>query len=233
MVFLALIALVSGTKAFSQGPVAAGQIQGSVVTQANQGIAKATVIIQQQGGSTGTPFQANTLTGADGSFSFTGVPVGAFTICVQVPGSAYLNPCTWSSTAPTVTLTAGRGASTGRIRLDEGQLLKVKLNDANRVLQADEGRVPGAQVLIGIWTPTGLFIPMRVRTKGATSRNLEIPIPIGRPLQLSVTSGYFDLTDENNAKLDATGGVSLPVQASATAALRVYTFNVAGRKGGP
>ena len=227
---LLCLILLGASKLFSQGVVPSGQIQGTVVSQENRGVAKATVTVQQQSNPAAGQFRANTITGTDGSFTFTGVPAGTFTICVQVPGSVYLNPCTWASSVPSVTLTVGQRASAGIIRLDEGRLLKVRLNDASRVLQADEGKVPGAKVMIGVWTLEGLFVPMRVRTQGATGRDLEIPVPVGRLLQLSVSSKHFDLRDEDNAAIDATQGVSLPVQASATAASRIYTFNVTGRR---
>src|ERR1043166_2576528 len=164
-VLVLLFAILTGTDAIAQGAVPFGQIQGSIFTQANQPIPKAIVVVQQQDASAAPAFEASGVAGPDGSFTFSGVPVGTFLICVQVPGSSYLNPCTWSNNPPSVTLTNRLGGNAGRIRMDEGQLLKVKLNDANKLLQTDEGKVPGAKVLIGVFGPNGLFVPMRVRAR--------------------------------------------------------------------
>jgi hypothetical protein len=121
-------------------------------------------------------------------------------------------------------------ASVGTIQLAEGRLLQVRLNDASSVLKADEdARVPGAQVLAGVWTPTGLFVPLRVRTRGSVSRVLEVPVPIGQQVNLTVSSKRFSLSDEGNRPVDATQGSRRTVQATVGSAPIVHTLNVTGR----
>ena len=228
---LCLIALLSAADLYSQAPpVPAGRVEGIVVTGDNTPVARASVAVQSQPNTGTAPFRASAFTEPDGSFVVPGVPAGGYRICVQVPGSALLNPCTWSTGPPSITTASGQAASLGTIRLETGYLLQVRLLDAGRFLESDEGRVPGAQVQIGVWTLNGLFVPMRIRTREATSRDLELPVPFGAPFELSIQSGFFDLADENNARVDPVRGARLPLQVPAGTPSTVRAFTVTGRR---
>ena len=231
---LCLLALLSAADLYSQAPpVPAGRIGGTVVTGDNTPVARASVAVQSQPNTGTAPFRASAFTEPDGSFVVPGVPAGGYRICVQVPGSALLNPCTWSTGPPSITTASGQAASLGTIRLETGYLLQVRLLDAGRFLESDEGRVPGAQVQIGVWTLNGLFIPMRIRTRDAASRDLELPVPFGAPFELSIQSSFFDLTDGNNVRIDPIRGARLPMQVAADAAPTVHAFTVIGRRAAP
>lgn len=234
IVLLGLAALIRPLDLNSQAPPApAGSIEGIVVAGDNTPVARASVTIQSQPNTGTAPFRASVFTEPDGSFAAEGVPPGSHRICVQAPGTALLNPCTWSAAPPGITLASGQTASVGTIRLETGYLVQVRLLDANRILASDEGSVPGAQVQIGVWASNGLFIPMRIRTRDATSRDLELPVPFGAPFELSVQSRFFDLTDQNNVRIDPIRGARLPVQAEAGAAPAVHAFRVTGRRAAP
>ena len=231
IIFFGLIILFSPAHLLSQ--ISGGQIQGTIVSPDGQPVSRASVTAQLQRSPGTAPFRASVFTEPDGSFLVPNVPPGAYWVCVQVPGTTLLNPCTWSAAPPAVSVEAGQTASLGALALEAGYLVRVRLQDAGRLLQSDEGQVPGARVQSGVWTPNGLFIPMRVRTKGPASRDLELPVPFGRPLELSVSSPRFELADENNARIDPAGGSSIAIQAEPGAPSRVHTFHVTGRKAAP
>jgi hypothetical protein len=227
---LGLIALGGALHLPAQTPPdPAGLVLGTVVMPDNSPVARASVMVQSQQDSGGAPFRASVFTQPDGSFVVPGVPPGRHRVCVQAPGTALLNPCTWSAAPPAITVSARQAASVGTIRLETGHLVKVRLLDAGRLLEAAEG-VPGVQVQIGVWTSNGLFIPMRIRTRDATSRDLELPVPFGAPFELSVQSSFFDLADENNARVDPVRGARLPLQVAAGTPSTVRAFTVTGRR---
>lgn len=231
---LGLMALVSVPGLYSQTPpVPAGRLEGTVVASDNSPVARASVTVQSQPNSGTAPFRASVFTGTDGAFVVEGAPSGSHRICVQAPGTALLNPCLWSPTPPGITVAAGQAASAGMIRLETGHLVQVRLLDAGRFLEGDEGSIPGANVQIGVWTANGFFIPMRIRTRDATSRDLELPVPFGAPFALSIQSGFYDLTDENNTRIDPVRGARLPMQVAAGTASTVHLFNVTGRRTAP
>jgi hypothetical protein len=62
------------------------------------------------------------------------------------------------------------------------------------------------------------------------ARDLEMPVPFGTRVELSVSSNSYDLTGENNAAVDSTRGASVPVQVTPGDTPRVHEFTVTGRK---
>ena len=231
IMLLGLSTLLSPTQLLSQ--TESGQIQGAVVAPNGQPVARASVTAQLQRSPGTAPFRAGAFTEANGSFVISDVPPGLYLVCVQVPGTTFLNPCTWSAAPPSATVAAGQTASAGTIQLETGYLVKARLNDSGRLLQTDEGRVAGARVQVGVWTPNGFFLPLRVRTRNAVSRELELPVPFGTSVALSARSGFYDLADENNAQVDANQGARIPIQASPDTPPRVHTFHLTGRRAAP
>lgn len=231
LIFFGLVGLLSPVYLLAQ--TGDGQIQGTVVSPSDQPVPRASVTVQLQHSRGTAPFRASVFTEQDGGFLVPNVPPGAYRVCIQVPGTSFLNPCTWSAAPPTVTVASGQTASVGALRLEEGYVVKVRLNDAGGLLQSDEGSVPGARVQLGVWTPNGFFIPLRVRTRSATSRELELPVPFGASVELSARSGFYDLTDENNSRVDANQGARIPIQATPDTPLRIHTFRLTGRRAAP
>ena len=210
-----------------------GQIAGTLLSPDGQPVARATVLAQLEAGPGAQPFRANAFSGPDGSFLVSNLPAGQYRICIQVPGTAFLDPCTWSAAPPSATVAAGQTASAGNIQVETGYLVKARLTDSNRLLQADEGRVRGVHLQIGIWTPEGFFVPMRVRTRRAGSRDLELPVPFGTAVALSARSGSYDLTNETNTRVDPLRGARIPIQAAPDTPPTIYTFRITGRRAAP
>lgn len=236
-ILLGLATLLSPFSLLSQNESTNGQIagtiEGTVVAPDGQPVPRASVTAQLQRSPGTAPFRASVFTEPDGSFVVSGVPPGAYRVCIQAPGTTFLNPCTWSGSPPGVTVGTGQTVGLGELQLENGYLIRVRLDDAGRLLQSDEGRVPGARVQVGVWTPNGFFLPMRIRRRGAASRELELPVPFGASVELSAGSGYYDLTDENNAPVDANRGARIPIQATPETTPRIHTFHLTGRRAAP
>ena len=83
----------------------------------------------------GLPPASQTVTSAaDGSFRLDGLSSGTYTLCTQVPGGGYVNPCSWLPNPPTVTLAAGKAVTGVQLKLDAGAILGVRVNDPSAVL---------------------------------------------------------------------------------------------------
>ena len=52
-------------------------------------------------------FSKNTRSGGDGAFQIQGLPAGKYSLCVQAPADAYLDPCQWNGSPSTVVLASG------------------------------------------------------------------------------------------------------------------------------
>ena len=122
----------------------------------------------------------------------------------------------------------------GTIRALKGETLRVRLIDDLGVLAATrvKGPTPGAHVLIGVWSANGLFQPMRVRSKGPVNWDHDLVVPAGTPLQVTVSSKTFDLTDDQGARVDRVAGARVPIQVTAGNAPPTISFRITGQKPG-
>jgi len=183
------------------------------------------------------PFTRNTRSGADGAFQIQGLPAGRYSICVQVSGDAYLDPCQWNGSPSTVTLASGQAATGVSIKLVGASVLSIHVQDAQQILsqQTGDGRRP--DVTIGVWGPKGLYYPARA-SGSAASANLQGGIP-GYTYRLAVPrdTALNLYVASRDLKLGDAAGVALPANASQQAFQHAtgdpnpksFTFRVLGR----
>jgi len=205
-----------------------GQLRGTVTTQIGSPVARAFVLATGTSGAAGGPQTARTA--SDGSFTYASLPVGAYRLCVQPIGDTVLDPCRWSTSPVTATVTSGQTTSIGPIKVTGGQSLKVKLIDDNGALGANQGqgKTPGAHVLVGVWSG-GLFHPMRLRNQDGNSWNHDIVVPFDTQLTLTVSSTAFALSDEKGVALPNTGE-SVPIYIASGTTQAPIVLHVTGVK---
>ena len=80
---------------------------------------------------------------ANGTFSITGVPAGKYRICVDAPNENALDPCVWSATQPTWTVTDTSNITNVNIQVAVGTQIKVHVNDPQNALPTSKGGVHG------------------------------------------------------------------------------------------
>jgi hypothetical protein len=103
-------------------------VQGTVTDAGNNKAIGGAFVIAIRSGL--PPLSQTTQTGADGNFQLQGLPAGAFSLCVQVPGDGYLDPCQFGGLAYSVTLTASQQSTGNVMKLKPASILKVRLNAA-------------------------------------------------------------------------------------------------------
>src|SRR5436309_10559542 len=114
---------------FGQGVPANASITGIILGDDGRPLKGAYVVSPALKGNPRSP------TRPDGVFSLTNLPGGTHAICVQVPGTLYLDPCRWST--PTRVTLAGNQTRAGlKIQLQKGARMLIQLDDANTHLQA-------------------------------------------------------------------------------------------------
>ncbi len=139
--------------------------------------------------------------GSDGSFQFTGLNDGTYRICGYVPHGTWLNPCAWGLQPPTVTLSGAQPTATITLTLKEGAVVPIRINDPSQLLTQYEGKSPGADLLIGVVSDSGIFTPALIVSQDTGGRNQQVVIPFGVAAGLRVFSAQFQLSS---------GGVPLP-----------------------
>jgi Carboxypeptidase regulatory-like domain len=178
-----------------------GSIQGKVTdASSNKPIAGAFVIAIRSGL---PPVSQIAQTGVDGSYQLQSLPAGAYSLCVQVLGDGYLDPCRFGSPAQPITLMAGQQSAGNVTKLKPASILKVRLNDASGLLAqlTKDGHAP--DLLIGVFGSGAqrTFYPAHLAGRDKTGSDYQVAIPLDTPLNLSVASGTLTLADAAGSAL--------------------------------
>jgi hypothetical protein len=135
----------------------------------------------------------STLTGPKGEYSFSNLPAGSYTLCVQAPGGSHLGNCTWNT--PTTVALASSQTLVRNLSVTQGGTLQIRLDDPNHLA------TPADDLLIGVFLPTGLFHPMRLASTDATGRTYDVAVPLNSPVRLTIISTHLQINDDKGKDL--------------------------------
>lgn len=169
---------------------------------------------------------ASVVTASDGSFSIQNLKAGMYLACVSVSGGTYLDPCHWSSSAPTFTLTAGLAISKAVITLAKAQQVQVRINDPQQNF-ANEGKTPNAHLLLGVQAVSGAFQSALLASSDASGRNYTVTVPFDSPVGFFIQSGDYQVADSTATALGPTGGL-YQITAPSSGSAPTLTFTVTG-----
>lgn len=212
-----------------------GTIQGKVLTADGKPIPRANIYYGRSGRVRGKasagavlPPVLSAKAGLDGSFTLSNLTPGGWIVCVEAAG--YLNPCHWS-TAPAFTLAAGQTISNAAVRLDQAYAFQIRVKDPQGLL-ANEGRVTGAVLHIGVHSPSGAFQRATLVGKDSAGRSYTVAIPLKAAATLFVSGGAFQLNDDSGLPVDK-GGKAASINATSAgqpgaAAQNALSFTIAG-----
>ena len=200
--------------------VSDGSIQGSVTDVGGKAVSGAFVVATPQGSSGGATL--TTTTGTSGAFSFPHAQPGIYLVCVQTPGTTYLNPCHWSAT-PTVTVAAGKVGSSN-IQLAKGAVLHVRVNDPDQHVAKGDGNF-----VVGVRGPSLLFHPLVQSSNDPGGMSFDVAIPLATALKLEISSDHLQFADQNGVALPSVVPAVL-LQQTAGQPDPFVTFNITGKK---
>jgi hypothetical protein len=213
----------------------AASLSGTVLQDNGQPLGGAKVYAQLQRASMAAPsFRADAVTEENGTFSMSGLAAGSYRICVQAAGTLFLNSCDWDLNPTTVTLGTASAAKAAApvIRLQKGTALRVTISDpGGNLAPANAATKVKADPLVGVWLPSGLFLPALLVSQDKNSRVYQVPIANGVAVSLSVHGGDVQLSDSSGAAIDQKKGASVPVQAK-DGSTGAFTFRVVGKASG-
>lgn len=235
-ILFAVCAAALGAETLYGQAAGKGTITGRAVDSKGAGIgnAQVSVSITATAPEIVQPHTAATQTAADGTFSFAGLPPGSYMVCAGAESNQLLNSCRWGTPSATAVAQAGNTTALAPIVLQRGHPLQVRIDDPQELLRAHEGVTAGARLLVGIWSNTGLFIPLPVRASGNKGRDHELYIPEDVDLHLSVFSGFFAMGDGNGVAVQKTPQgkptQSFPVKVTSKDGPKSFTFRVIGKQ---
>ncbi len=170
---------------------------------------------------------------SDGTFQIPSLYDGTYQICTQTPGKDWLNSCEWGGTGNTALLTPSQANLQIAIALTKGAVVWIRVNDPGQLLLANEGKTPGAHLLVGVGTDVHYFQTAMVVAQDSSARTYQLLLPFDRSLAIVVNSARFQLADANGKALPAFGH-TIPIlvpsgQTPPTITLSVIGLDSSGR----
>jgi hypothetical protein len=231
-VMLALALVFLHAPAFGQGTAS---IQGTIQAQGGGVIAGAIVSYglmappRNKAPAAMLPPIQRVSSGSDGAFSIHGLNAGAYLVCVSVVNQPFLDPCHWSPTPVTFTVTNGQAITKATIQLVKGQVYPIRVNDPLQSF-SNEGKSPGANLTMMVRSYSGAIHAAVVASSDATGRNYTLTIPFDTPLNLMILPGAFNLSDNHGLAVASTGGqFQITAPSAGTTPPTTFTLNGIGK----
>jgi hypothetical protein len=223
-----LIAALVLNASFLASQMRGGTILGKVTDTANHPVPSAVITISEEPASLSVPpamHGASTRTAFDGTFAFGNLEAGTYLLCAQLPRGTLLNPCQWTTTLPHVTIGSATATTPVTLTMRPGYRLPIRVNDPQGLLNANEGKTPGAHLLIGVHG--GYHFEMAdIDSADAAGRNVSVLVPFDVAVAVSVQSRFFQVQDAaGNAVKNA---VALPVTVRSAAPSASLSIKVVG-----
>ncbi len=225
IVFQSLPALLATTV-----PAHAAALAGTVTVAPNRGI-RASLTIHDLS-TPRTPghkaFDRQFASKPDGTFSITGVPSGKYRICVDAPNENALDPCIWSVTQPTWTVTDTSNIPNVNIQVAVGTQLKVHVNDPQNALPQTKGGVHGDALSMTVVTGRSRHHSLRLLSASPGSSDHYLIVPFGEPVVLNTQSASLAVSDEKGKRLEG-DSQQVPVRVPVGGSAPPVTVNVSKR----
>jgi hypothetical protein len=136
-----------------------------------------------------------------------------------------IDPCQWTTTLPHATVTSSTSTSSITLTMRSGYRLPIRVDDAQGLLAAHEGKTAGAHLLIGVnggyHSETAV-----IDSTDSAGRNVSILVPFDTPLSVSVQSRFFKLQDATGNAINK--GAAFPVTAASAAPTANLNIKVVG-----
>jgi len=223
--FLTAVALFIGASSLSGE---AATISGNVVDSSNHAVASAIVTISEEPASTSAPAAmhgASTQTATDGTFSFASLQAGTYLLCAQVPHGTLIDPCQWTTTLPHISVATSTSTSSITLTMRSGYRLPIRVDDAQGLLSANEGKTAGAHLLIGV-NGRYHFDTAVIDSTDSAGRNVSVLVPFDTSFSVSVQSRFFKLQDATGNTINK--GAAFPVTVSSAAPSASLNVKVVG-----
>ena len=165
---------------------------------------------------------------ANGTFSITGVPAGKYRICVDAPNENALDPCVWSTTQPTWTVTDTSNLTNVNIEVAVGTQVKVHVNDPQNALPQTKGGVHGNALSMTVVTGRSRHHSLRLLSASPGSSDHYLIVPFGEPVVLNTQSASLALSDEKGKRLEG-DSQQVPVRVSVGGSAPPVIVNVSKR----
>src|SRR5260370_32092337 len=95
--------------------------------------------------------------------------------------------------------------------MKKGVAVPIRIDDPGQLLSQNEGKTPGAHLLLGVGNDAFVFLPAPVTSTDLNGRNQQIVIAYNTSVKLVVASTFFKLNDAAGQPLARTGTAMIPI----------------------
>ena len=177
------------------------------------------------------PASQTVRTDVNGAFQLVSLAPCTYTLCTQVLGGGYLNPCSWLPNPPLVTVGSSRTITGIQLKIDAGSVLQVRVNDPTGVLRKASAPVAPSAIAMGVRTPRGFLEPFTMRSVGEGGSDHEVTIPFDTNVQVWMQSAKLSLTQSDGNAVPAAGTtVTVNHNSAAVSAAPPIVVQITGSK---
>ena len=144
---------------------------------------------------TKAPIAGAVLTDDKGQFTIDSLSAGTYALCVQVPGSAFLDPCVWNDKPPSVSIKSGEKSSNNKVDLEEGVSFQFQVADTEQRVAA-RGNGTGVVLSAAFVLPNGRQVNLPLQKSETAGHTMELLIPGDRDLPLLIEGKGLAFSDE-------------------------------------
>jgi hypothetical protein len=134
---------------------------------------------------------------AKGEAEFARLRPGFYRLCLNLPRSAYLDPCVWSKPLEIAVWQAQISAA--KLTVDIGSILRVRVDDDSAKKYLENAKSLGGGLSLGILMGNGTTHLLHPFVAEANGRTYETAIPVDKSLQLAIYTGHVQLRDAKGA----------------------------------
>lgn len=227
-----IVLVITSPGILAQEATGSGSISGVVKGSDGSAIAGANVAVHlkltypSRFGTPKTDWTTTTVSG--GTFQLTGLASGSYTVCADVPGSTWLDPCRWNLSLPSVTISSASLHATVTITLTRGAALPVRVNDAAQFLPQHQGKAQGAGLLIGISSPGYIFRMLPILSQDSSGRNYQIVVPFNTQFTLVIHPSQYQVNDAAGNALNRSASTKVPIFIGSGQQAPSLVFNISG-----
>jgi hypothetical protein len=212
------------------GLLSGAQIHGLVLNESRKPIANARVSVHRSSASRALTAEKTLSTGSDktGGFTLDGVDPDDYLICVDVPGTDYLDSCKWGIAPPAAKVASAQAALSYNAVLTHGATISIRVDDPEELLPDPPVAGNTHFLMPGIWTKQATMQRVALVSSDKGGHDYSIVVPPDVDLRLSFTMGNLTLVDQKGYLLDAKA--SWDIRAKAGSAQK-FRFRVTKPKG--
>jgi hypothetical protein len=145
------------------------------------------------------------VTDATGQVSFTGLPFGIYSVCVEPQNQLYIQPCQWSP-PDTVHLTSQNASGIISLAVRRGIPVDIRIDDPDGLLNSSS---PSPGVVTRVVTPQGpLHLQPAAQDPGGINYRIIAPPSVAASIQ--IFAGALNILDGTGAPVSFSSMASAP-----------------------